>query len=88
MGTSLLDRDAAIAAVHATLDAAASGHGRTLFIVGEAGLGKTSILEHALDAARGRFQVGSGRGDAVDASLPFGLPAQALGDLVGAELFE
>jgi hypothetical protein len=34
------------------------------------------------------FQVGSGRGDAVDASLPFGLPAQALGDLVGADLFE
>jgi AAA ATPase-like protein len=85
MDTALVERDAAIAAVRAALDAAASGRGRTLFVLGEAGLGKTSILRHAIDIAGPGFHVGSGRGDVVESVLPFGLAAQAIGDRAAAD---
>ena len=88
MDAALVERDAAIAAVRATLDAAASGRGQTLFVLGEAGLGKTSILRHAIDIAGSGFHVGTGRGDVVESALPFGLAAQAVGPLVGADVFD
>src|ERR1700730_2046454 len=64
----------------------ARGGGGALFVVGPAGLGKTTVLEHAITAARSRFVVGVGRGDQVEAVLPFGLIGQALDQLLKRKL--
>jgi DNA-binding CsgD family transcriptional regulator len=63
------------------LDAASAGRGGVLFVEGEAGLGKSSILEAAHDRARPGLRVGVGRGDAMETSLPFGVLDQALSSL-------
>jgi tetratricopeptide (TPR) repeat protein len=78
VSAAIAERTGAMAAVRQLLDGAADGHGGALFIVGEAGLGKTTMLEYALSQAEGRFQVGVGRGDRVEAALPFGLISQVL----------
>jgi hypothetical protein len=49
----LLEREQATDAVSATLRRAAQGQPRVLFIVGEPGLGKTSILADACGHAAG-----------------------------------
>src|SRR5579864_5796946 len=54
------------------------GQGKTVFIVGEAGLGKTTMVERAVEAAGSEFLVGVGRGDATESTLPFGIVDQAL----------
>ena len=75
------EREAATAAVLVTLDNARHGRGALLFLVGEAGLGKTTMLEQARLLAGSDFVVGAGRGDAIEATLPFGVLSQALDDL-------
>ena len=65
-------------AVGHLLSEAREGRGRSLFIVGEAGLGKTTLVERASTAARDQFRVSIGRGDAAESSLPFGVIDQAL----------
>lgn len=82
----LTERDAVLGAVRDLLDAAAGGHGRALFVIGEPGLGKTTVLEHAVTAAGGRFRAGVGRADVAEAALPFGLIGQAAEALVGGPL--
>jgi len=67
-----------LAAIGRTLRIGASGQGATLFVVGEAGLGKTTVLGEALRAAGGRFSIGHARGAASEGGLPFGLVDQAL----------
>jgi len=42
----LLERDTFLAALAADLEGAARGAGRTVLVSGEAGIGKTSLLEH------------------------------------------
>src|SRR5215831_1698967 len=55
LGSSeLLERDALLATLSAAADAAARGEGGTVLVSGEAGIGKTSLLE--------RFASGIGRG--------------------------
>ncbi len=49
-------------------------------MVGEAGLGKTSILAAAAELAAG-FEVGRGRGEPMETVVPFGLIAQILASL-------
>jgi hypothetical protein len=44
VGQAVREREAAIAAVESALDDARAGHGRALFLVGEAGLGKMTML--------------------------------------------
>jgi DNA-binding CsgD family transcriptional regulator/tetratricopeptide (TPR) repeat protein len=78
MTDTLAERDVALTTVSGLLDAAARGHGRALFVVGEAGLGKTAVLEYAISVAGGRFRLGVGRADVAEAALPFGLMGQAL----------
>src|SRR5262249_26913947 len=51
-----------------------------MFIVAPAGLGKTSVLQMAVADAQGRFDVRRGGGDAVEATLPYGLIGQVLGE--------
>ena len=79
-------REAVLEATGRLLDSAGEGRGGTLLVVGEAGLGKTSILDHARRLAAGRARVGAGRGDPMESALPFGLVSQALGVLDGPDL--
>src|SRR6266545_1455136 len=73
MAAVMVERDAVLAAVGGLMGEALEGRGGALFVVGEAGLGKTTVLEHAVAAAAGRFKVGIGRADVAEAALPFGL---------------
>jgi DNA-binding CsgD family transcriptional regulator len=81
VGHSVWEREAATAAIGATLDAARAGRGGVLFLVGEAGLGKTTMVDRARRLAETAFAAGTGHGDATEASLPFGIFSQALDDL-------
>jgi DNA-binding NarL/FixJ family response regulator len=81
----LLERDDALDAARQVLSSARSGRGAALFLVAEAGLGKTTVLEHAVKQAGDAFQIGVGRGDVVEATLPFGVLEQALDPLLMEE---
>src|SRR5882724_7375550 len=83
MAAVMVERDAVMAAVRSLIGDALEGRGGALFVAGEAGLGKTTVLEHAVASARGRFTVGIGRADVAEAALPFGLIGQALEPLLG-----
>lgn len=76
----MYEREAVVEAIRRLLDAASAGHGGTVLVVAPAGLGKTSVLHAAVAAARDRFDVRVGTGDAVEAALPYGLIGQVLGD--------
>jgi len=78
MAAVMVERDAVMAAVRGLIGDALEGRGGALFVAGEAGLGKTTVLEHAATIARGRFKTGIGRADVAEAALPFGLISQAL----------
>jgi DNA-binding CsgD family transcriptional regulator len=78
MTAVLVERDDVMEAVRALTGNALTGRGGALFVVGEAGLGKTTVLQHALAAAAGKFTVGAGRADIAEGALPFGLMGQAL----------
>src|SRR5467141_3034942 len=66
-----------MAAIALVLERARAGEGQALFVIGEAGLGKTSVLESTRDLA-GDFAVGVGRGQAMEATLHFGIVSEAL----------
>jgi DNA-binding CsgD family transcriptional regulator len=83
----LLERDGAIESVRRVLARAAAGRGGAVFVIGEAGLGKTAVLDHAVRLADG-FRIGVGRGDLVEATLPFGLVGQALDPLLAGDGFD
>ena len=86
MSAAIEDRESPTAAVRELLDRAVAGRGGALFLVGEAGLGKTTLLDHAVLVAGGPFEVGVGRADVAEAALPFGLISQALEPLLGPEV--
>ncbi|MBO0894721.1 MAG: AAA family ATPase, partial [Acidimicrobiales bacterium] len=88
MGIAMVEREGALAALDELLDAATLGQGRALVVVGEAGLGKTALLEHALSLAGDRFVAGVGRADVAEAALPFGLLHQALEPLLGPDMMD
>jgi len=85
MGVTLAEREGALSAIRALLNNALDGKSGALFILGEAGLGKSALLDHAVDLAAGRMTVGVGRADMAEAALPFGLVGQALEPLLGPE---
>ena len=66
-----------MAAIALVLERARAGQGQALFVIGEAGLGKTSVLKEAREQAGG-FAVGLGRGQAIEATLHFGIVSEAL----------
>jgi hypothetical protein len=73
----LLERDAELSSIHSALSSALDGHGRTVLVTGDPGIGKTSLLEASADAARERgFRVLGVRADALEGELSFGVCAQ------------
>ena len=65
----------------------AAGGAGALFVLGEAGLGKTSVIDHVCRLAAGAgLAVGLGRGHSMETGLPFGLVAQALEGVGGRGL--
>jgi DNA-binding CsgD family transcriptional regulator len=82
----MLEREAATGAVGELLDATRSGRGSALFIVGEAGLGKTTVLDLSCRLAGSGWRVGMARGDVMETALPFGLIGQAVDVLGGGEV--
>lgn len=84
--TGMAERGDVLDALEQLLDDAREGRGGALFVVGPAGLGKTTVLEHAITVAKPQFAVGVGRGDQMEAVLPFGLIGQALGKLLDGKL--
>jgi DNA-binding CsgD family transcriptional regulator len=65
------------------LAAARAGRGGALFVVGEAGLGKTSVLEAVRRQAQAEAGMGVGfaRGEQIESGLAFGVAREALGEL-------
>jgi DNA-binding CsgD family transcriptional regulator len=85
----LLERGEVLASLDRLLGEVAAGRSGALFVVGEAGLGKTSLIEYASEQARaGPLAVGLARGHPMETSLPFGLLAQALGSIGGRGLLD
>jgi len=75
------ERDEVTGALLGAVATAATGAGSVSFIVGEAGLGKTSLVRLLQDQSP--IRVGLGEAVAAEAALPFGLVSQALGGLEG-----
>jgi DNA-binding CsgD family transcriptional regulator len=62
------------------LDRVSSGQSAVVLIEGEAGIGKTRLLDEVLRAARGRsMQVAAGGAEELERTRPFGLAADAFG---------
>src|SRR5690349_18840751 len=73
-------REAEIQALGAALGRVAAGRPEIVLVEGEAGIGKTRLLAHALADARGRgMQVAAGRAEELERTRPFGVLAAALG---------
>ncbi|QLY33135.1 AAA family ATPase [Nocardia huaxiensis] len=68
----LVGRDAELTAIDGLLADAAAGHGRVLAIRGEAGIGKSALLEYAAETAAG-MRVLRGVGIESEAELGFGV---------------
>src|SRR4029077_11681219 len=73
----LFEREGVLAAIALVLERARAGQGQALFVIGEGGLVITSGLETARDQAAG-FVIGVGRGQAMEATLHFGIVSEAL----------
>src|ERR1700730_7160184 len=73
----MFEREGALAAIALGLERARAGQGQALFVIGEAGLGKTSVVERAREQAGG-FAIGVGRGQAMEATLHLGIVSEAL----------
>ncbi|MHB8325381.1 MAG: AAA family ATPase, partial [Candidatus Dormibacteria bacterium] len=87
MISQLWEREAALAALSTLAEGARAGRGGTLFLVGEAGLGKTTLLDRAVAGATG-LRIGRAEATAAEASLPFGLIGMALAGLGGAAVLD
>ncbi len=80
-----LGRATEVQALARCLHAVATGRAITVFIEGEAGIGKTRFLHEALAASERRgLQVLSASGDELERSRPFGMLADALAIRVGS----
>ena len=79
---ALLERDDQLSAVAAYLQDAAAGHGRLVYVAGEAGIGKTTFLEAATADAEARVAFGWCDGSATPP--PLGPLVDMLPDLPGS----
>src|SRR5687768_6121040 len=78
-GAPLVGRTAELALLSRTIDAAAQGSGRSVFIVGEGGIGKTRLAAAAAERATRRgWTVAIGRAYPVETGVPYALFSDAL----------
>ncbi|MBN6053124.1 AAA family ATPase, partial [Nonomuraea sp. RK-328] len=70
-------------AVEQLVEAARSGQGRALVLLGEAGIGKTTLLAHAVEAATG-FELLRATGVEFEMDLPFAALHQLCGPLLSS----
>jgi len=83
----LLERDGIVASAAELVSRVGSGGAGALFLVGEAGLGKTSVIGQACRrAAEAGLTVGVGRGHPMESGLPYGVLVQAFDGLGAREL--
>ena len=82
----LWERNRQLSAGDACIAGAREGRGGALFILGEAGLGKTAILEKIQREAGKDLVVARARCDPMETSLAFGLLSQVLHGLGGDEV--
>jgi len=76
----LVGREDEARCLQETFDRTIAGRSSIFLIEGEAGIGKTRLMQNAIAAARGRrIQVLVGRGRELERTRPFGLVADALG---------
>lgn len=69
---ALVEREVELSVLSDVLAAARDGVGRMIVLEGEAGVGKTALLDHACrEALSGPFNVRSARGSAVGVEAPF-----------------
>src|SRR5213596_3019204 len=79
----LVGRAAELALLTRTTDEAATGSGRSVFIVGEGGIGKTRLAAAAAErAAKRGWSVAVGRAYPVETGVPYALFSDALLPLV------
>ncbi|HEV7461583.1 MAG TPA: AAA family ATPase, partial [Solirubrobacteraceae bacterium] len=74
-GGQLLGREREREALGRLLEAATSGHGGVLVVHGEPGVGKTALLEYAVEAGRG-FRIARTFGVEAEMELPFAVVQQ------------
>ncbi len=82
----MLERDDVVWTIGHIVDGARRGRGGALFVTGEAGLGKTTVLDHACKLAAPHARVGLARGDVMGTALAFGFMTQVIEDLGGTTL--
>lgn len=82
-GTTLRGRDAERAALDGVLDSVRGGESRTLVLRGEAGVGKTALLDYAIDAARD-FRILRASGAESEMELVFASLHQLCAPVLGA----
>ena len=76
----LRGRGPEVAVLGEVLDRVAAGRPALALIEGEAGIGKTRLLDHVLEDARSRgMEVARGRAEELEQHRPFGLVAAAFG---------
>src|SRR5215218_4076219 len=85
MDLQLHERARHLDALDTWLRDAATGNGRLVFIGGEAGVGKTTLVNHFCQLARGRARVLRGDCDALSTPRPLG-PLWDIADGTGEEL--
>ena len=75
------ERDGVTDAITHVLDQARRSKGEALFVIGEAGLGKTSLLELARRSAGPDFWIGTSVGDPAKTVEPFRFVRAAIGEI-------
>lgn len=78
----MLERDRELDAIRITCDRALLGEGRVLVIEGPAGIGKTTLLQHAAELASSQATVACARGSEMECGFAHGVVLQLLTPLV------
>ena len=87
LGSGLMEREEVITSLGRLLSGVVASRSGALFVLGEAGLGKTSLIDQARQlAAEAGLVVGLGRGHPMETSLPFGMLIQGLDGVGGRGL--
>src|SRR5258708_4650946 len=84
---TLVGRDEPLGALVKALDGAIAGHGRSALLAGEAGIGKTALLQRFFEVARDRgARVAVGECIEIEAKRPLGPFIDIVEDLARAGL--